>query len=132
MTNQTDSVTVKFTLTKSDVFLALIRHTVRIMWFMLLLPIVGVISIAWATIDPANGPVNLGGGFGLLAFGALIFGVSPYLQTRTTMKNPNVGGPMTLSVSESGIEFTSEHSNGRIDWAIVKGVSEHSARYRYT
>jgi hypothetical protein len=31
---------------------------------------------------------------------------------------------MTLTVSEQGIEFTGEHSNARIGWPMVKGVSE--------
>ncbi|MGA7241108.1 MAG: YcxB family protein [Bryobacteraceae bacterium] len=40
------------------------------------------------------------------------------------MKNPNFGGLMTFTVSEKGIDFTGEHSNGSIGWSMVKGVSE--------
>jgi hypothetical protein len=62
----------------------------------------------------------------MLAIGAFLFGVSPYLQTRAVMKAPNFGGLMTLTVSEEGIELTGERSNARIDWVMVKGVSEMS------
>ena len=44
MADHADAVTVKFRLTNSEVFLALSGHTLRKMWFLLLLPIVGTIS----------------------------------------------------------------------------------------
>lgn len=96
------------------------------MWFLLLLPIVGTISITWAILDPNNGAVSLNSGCVMLAIGAFLFGMSPYLQTRAVMKAPNFGGLMTLTVSEEGIELTGERSNARIDWMMVKGVSEMS------
>jgi YcxB-like protein len=124
MTDQTNSVTVKFRLTTSYVFLALARHTVRRMWFSLLVPIVGTITIVWAIIDPLNAPGNLSGGCELLVLGVFSFCGLPYLQTREVMKTPNLGGLITFTVSEQGIEFTGEHSNARIAWTMVKGVSE--------
>ena len=124
MSDQTNAVTVEFRLTTSDVFLALVRHTMRRMWFMLLLPIVGTISIVWAILDPLNAPVNLGRGCWVLFLGAFIFCGLPYLQTRAAMKSPNFGGLITFTVSDHGIEFTGEHANARIAWTMVKGISE--------
>jgi hypothetical protein len=96
MADESDEVTVKFRLTRSDVFSALARHTIRQMWSALLLPIIGAVSIVWAILDPAETPV----------------------------KTPNFGSSMTLAVSEQGIEFTGEYSNATIRWPMVKGVSE--------
>jgi hypothetical protein len=124
MTNQTDAVTVKFRLTSSDVFWALVRQAIRRMWFLLLLPILGSISIVWAVVEPDNGAVTLGQACWVFFVGAFLFVGMPYLQTRATMKAPNFGGLMALTVSGQGIQFTGEHSNGSIDWSMVKGVSE--------
>ncbi len=125
MTDPTNAVTVKFRLTSSDVFLAVARYTLRRMWFMLLLPIFGAVSIIWAILNPDNGAVNWGACW-LFFVGAYLFGGMPYLQTRAAMKNPNFGGLMAFTVSEKGIDFTAEHSNGSIGWPMVKGVSETS------
>lgn len=124
MTDETNAVTVQFRLTSSDVSSALARHTFRKMWFLLLLPIVGVISIVWALLDPAEPPVNLNTGFGLLFFGLVLFVGLPFIQARAVMKTPNFKGRMTLTVSEQGIEFTGEQSNAMIKWPMVKAVSE--------
>ncbi|MGD0301274.1 MAG: YcxB family protein [Bryobacteraceae bacterium] len=124
MADESDEVTVKFRLTRSDVFSALARHTIRQMWSALLLPIIGAVSIVWAILDPAETPVNLNAGFGLFLFGLFLFLGLPLIQTRAVMKTPNFGSPMTLAVSEQGIEFTGEYSNATIRWPMVKGVSE--------
>lgn len=124
MTDLTKAVTVKFRLTSSDVFTALARHGLRRMWFLLLLPILGAASVVWAILDPNNGAVTLGPACWVFFVGAFLFGGMPYLHTRAAMKNPNFGGPMALTVSEKGIDFTGEHSNGSIGWPMVKGVSE--------
>src|SRR5690349_15389562 len=126
MADQSDKVAVTFRLTSSDVFSALARHTIRRMWFLLLLPILGAVSIVWAILDPAEPAVNLSTGFGLLVFGLFLFLGLPLIQARAAMKNPNFGGPMTLTVSEQGIEFTGEQSTATIRWPMVKGVSEKS------
>ena len=91
---------------------------------MLLLPIVGVVAVVWAAVDPANGAVNLNSGVIAVLVGFVLFGVLPYLQTRAVMKTPNFGGVMSLTASDQGIEFTGEHSNARIDWSMVNGVLE--------
>jgi YcxB-like protein len=126
MANKPDEVTVKFRLTRSDVFSALARHTIRHMWFLFLLPIIGAVSVVWAIVDPAEPAVNLNTGFGLFLFGLFLFLGLPLIQARSVTKTPNFGGPMTLAVSQQGIEFTGEHSNATIRWPMVKGVSEMS------
>lgn len=126
MTDETNAVTVKFRLTSSDVSWALARHTFRKMWFLLLLPIIGTISIVWAILDPAEPAVNLNTGCGLLLFGVVLFAGLPFIQTRAVMKTPNFSGVMTLTVSEQGIEFAGEQSNAMIKWPMVKAVSEMS------
>jgi hypothetical protein len=126
MADQPDAVTINFRLNNSDVFRAIAGQLLRKFWILLLFPIVGTISIIWALIDPNNGAASLNSGCIMLAIGAFFFGLAPYLQTRTVMKAPNFGGLMTLTVSEKGIELTAEHSNARIDWTIVKEVSETS------
>jgi YcxB-like protein len=122
--DETDAVTVKFRLTSSDVFWALVRQAIRRMWFLLLLPILGSISIVWTVVEPNNGAVTLGQACWVFFVGAFLFGGLPYLQTRATMKAPNFGGLMILTVSGRLIQFTGEHSNGSIDGSMVKSVSE--------
>jgi hypothetical protein len=124
MTDQTKAVTIKFRLTNSDVSSALARHTFRRMWFLLLLPVIGAVSIVWALLDPGEPAVNLNTGCGLLLAGVFLFVVSPMIQARAIMKSPNCSGLMTLTVSDQGIDFTGELSNATIRWAMVKGVSE--------
>jgi hypothetical protein len=124
MRDQISSVTVTFTLTSSDVYGALVSHMVRRMWFLLPLPILGALGTVWAIADPQNGAVTVSNAFTMLLIGVFFFIGSPYLQTRSAMKVPNFGGPMTLTLSERGIEFTAGHSNANIAWSMVKGVSE--------
>lgn len=124
MTDRTDAVTIKFRLSSSDVSSALARHTLRKMWFFLLLPIVGVVSIAWALLDPSEPAVNLPTGCGLLAGGLLLFVISPVAQGRALMKTPSFSGLITVAVSEQGLEVTTAHSNATLGWTLVKGVAE--------
>jgi len=122
MADRNNSITVRFRLKSSDVFWGLARHTIRTMWFMLLLPIAGAISIVGAMFDRAG--YSLTRGCICIVFGAFLFCGLPYLQTRSIMKTPNFGGLMILSASEEGIEFTGEHSTGKIGWLLVKGATE--------
>jgi hypothetical protein len=124
MSDQTNAVTVTFRLASSDVFLALARHMMRGMWFLLPLLFLAPISAIWSIIDPANDAVSATSGSVVFLIGVLVFTGVPYLQTRALMKTPNFGGPMTLTVTEQGIGFVGEHSNANIGWAFVKGVSE--------
>jgi hypothetical protein len=124
MAGQTNAVMVKFRLTRSEAFSVFAWNNVRKMWYLLLVPILGAISIVWAILDPANSVVNLNGGLGCLVGGAFLFGVLPYVGTLAVMKHPNFGGVMTLTVSAAGIHLTGEHSSATADWLMVKGFSE--------
>jgi hypothetical protein len=124
MTDEANAVTVKFTLTSSDVFWALAWNTMRKLWFLLLLPIAGVVSIVWKIRDPADSSVNLTSGSICLALGVFFFVAAPYLGALQLRKSPTFSGPVTFSASEQGIELTGEHSNAKLDWSMVKGFSE--------
>ena len=124
MRDQISSVTVTYTLTSSDVYRALMHYMVRRMWFLLPLPILGAIGTVWALADPQNGAVTVSNAGTMLLIGVFFFVVSPYLQTRAATKVPNFGVPMTLTLSERGIEFVGGHSNANIAWSMTKGVSE--------
>jgi 1,4-dihydroxy-2-naphthoate octaprenyltransferase len=117
MPDQPNAATVKFRLTSSDVFWALGWHTMRKMWLLLPLPVLGAISIVWAVVDPNNGAVGLGSACWVFFVGAFIFVGLPYLQTRAAEKNPNFAGQMTFTAAEKGIEFVGLHSNGSIGLA---------------
>src|SRR5580698_486056 len=106
MIDQAEAVTVKFRLTQSEVFEALVRINIRTLWIGLLPPIIGAIAVVWAIVDPANGAVNLSSGFVCLAIGALVFGAIPYFTARMVMKAPNSGGLMTVTATGQGIEVT--------------------------
>jgi hypothetical protein len=123
-----NSATVKFTLTSSDVFRALVADLVRRRWFALALPILGAVGVIWAIADPADPDASLPSGLVCIAIGGVLFGLLPYLQTRALMKSPSIGSAMSLTASDQGIEFVGSHSNGRVDWAVVKAISESSNR----
>jgi hypothetical protein len=109
------------------VFTVLFRQGIRKKWFALLLPLVGLFSVTRVLVAPADAAsagVNLGGALWMLGLGVFFFVGLPYLQTRAVMKNPNFGQPTSLRISEGGIEFAGKHSNAKIGWPMVMGVSE--------
>src|SRR4051794_4346471 len=106
MADRPDAVTVSFTLTRSELYRTFTSQLVRRMWFMLLLPIAGAVTVVLAIVNPADPSVNLNSGLIAFFVGAFLFCGVPYLQARWVMKAPNFAGEMTLTVSDDGIEFT--------------------------
>lgn len=124
MSDHTDAVTLNYTVTRSDVYDALVRTTICRLWFMLFLPVFGAAGTIWAVVDPANGAVTISSGLTMFAIGIVLFLVLPYLQANSAMKAPNFGAPVGLTVSGAGIEYAGAHSDARLDWTVTKGVAE--------
>ncbi|HZU24486.1 MAG TPA: YcxB family protein [Bryobacteraceae bacterium] len=118
-----DTVTVTFQLTSADVFRALAATIVRRYWLLLSLPVVGSLAVILAIVDPTTRGNLPGAGVAFL-MALLIFAGLPYFQTRAVMKSPALRGPMRLTSSRVGIEYTTEHAQGSYDWAVVKRVIE--------
>jgi YcxB-like protein len=97
---------------------------VRQFWFLLFFPVAGAVNVAMAIFGPAMFDQILIGGLMALAFGILVFVIGPYLQVRSALKNPNFHGELTFRFSGEGIEESGQHASGRMDWSLVKGVSE--------
>lgn len=128
MADQTQAITIRFQLSKSDVYRALVRNIVRKAWFLALVPIVGVSSVLIALLEPAKYGDQLYSGVLTILFGAFFFLGVPYAQARSAMKNPSFRGPLVYTFSGEGILTEGKYASGRMDWELVKGVSE-SDRY---
>lgn len=124
MIDEPTSSTIAFALSSADLFGALAQNMVRKLWFLLLVPVAGAVNLGVAIFVPASLNQTLGPGLIALGFGVFLFGVAPYLQTRSALKNPNFHGELTFTFSAEGIEDRGQHASGRMSWQLVKGVSE--------
>lgn len=128
MADQTQAITISFQLSKPDLYRALFRNTIRKAWFLAFLPVVGLSSVIMASLEPAAYGDQLYSGVLTIFVGVFfVFGI-PYLQTRSTMKDPSFRGPLVYTFSGEGILTESKCASSRVDWVLVKRASE-SSRY---
>ena len=106
------------------------RLNLRRLWFLLLIPIIGLADLFFKATDPKRGlqPADFVSIVGLSLFYGFILVGGPYLSARAIMKSQNFTAPIRYRFSEGGIDIVASGSTAHQDWSMVDKVEE-SERY---
>jgi hypothetical protein len=126
MPDESQAVTIRFQLSKSDVYWALVQNNFRLAWvFALIVALIllqPLIASPESTID-RNFISNVIPSVALVVF---LFLALPYIGARNTMKSPTFRGPLEYTFSDAGILSKGMHASSQSDWPLIKRVSESS------
>jgi len=123
MPDEPRAVTIRFQLSKSDVYRALVWNAFRRPWIAALIVVMGVRYMLFALMGTAeHREMLLCAGVVLILLGVFRLLGTPYIRTRTTMSSPTFQGPLEYTFSDAGIFSKGMYSSSQSEWVLIKRV----------
>lgn len=127
MPDKSQAVTIRFQLSKSDVYWAYVRNILRGPWLAALFLVMGLPCALIALMDTARPDEPLFcAGVALTLCGVFNLLGTPYIRATSTLMSPTFQGPLAYTFSGAGVSTKGRHASSHSDWVLIRRVSESS------